>query len=29
MFDQLTSGEKVPSRHSLLPVTLIERDSVA
>ena len=29
MFDQLTSGERVPARHTILPVKLIERDSVA
>jgi LacI family transcriptional regulator len=29
MFDQLTSGERVASRHTILPVKLIERDSVA
>jgi LacI family transcriptional regulator len=29
MFDQLTSGERVTARHAILPVKLIERDSVA
>jgi DNA-binding LacI/PurR family transcriptional regulator len=29
MFDALTSGERVATRHTVLPVKLIERDSVA